>query len=174
MKAQSSLSKIKAQLAVGWIARTEQERKFLVIGAGVVLGALVYLLFISPAVTGRAQLNKALPQLRQEAAQLRSMALEASELARQPPAAGIPMARETLTASLTAMGMTPQSLTMTGEFAKVSLTGVPFSSLVSWLDTQRREGRINVQDATIGAAAGDSGGGKVDATLTLRQEPGAR
>ncbi|MDB5962049.1 MAG: ral secretion pathway protein GspM, partial [Massilia sp.] len=69
--------KMQSQLAVGWIARTEQERKFLVIGAGVVVGALVYLLFISPAVTGRAQLEKSLPQLRQDAAQLRSMALEA-------------------------------------------------------------------------------------------------
>ncbi|MDB5961075.1 MAG: ral secretion pathway protein GspM, partial [Massilia sp.] len=99
------------------------------------------------------------------------MALEAGELSRQPPAQGAPMARETLAASLTAMGMNPQSLTMTGEFAKVSLTGVPFSSLVSWLDNQRREGRINVAEATI-TAAGE--GGKVDATLTLRQEQGAR
>jgi general secretion pathway protein M len=169
--AANSFSNMKSQLAVGWISRTEQERKFLTIGAGVVLGALVYLLFISPAVTGRAQLQKALPQLRQDAAQLRSMALEASELSRQPPAQGAPMARETLVASLTAMGMTAQSVTMTGEFAKVTLSGVPFSSLVSWLDSQRREGRISVQDATIGAAGE---GGKVDATLTLRQEPGAR
>lgn len=171
MSAASTYSNIKSQLALGWIARTEQERKFLTIGAGIVLGTLVYLLFISPAVTGRAQLQKALPQLRQDAAQLRSMAVEAAELARQPPALGAPMARESLAASLTAMGMTAQSLTMTGEFAKLSLTAVPFSSLVSWLDTQRREGRINVQDASI-SAAGD--GGKVDATLTLRQEPGAR
>lgn len=171
MSTANSLSKFKSQMAVGWLARTEQERKFLTIGAGVVLGTLVYLLFISPAVTGRAQLEKSLPQLRQDATQLRTMALEASELARQPPAQGAPMARETLVASLTAMGMTPQSVTMTGEFAKVQLSGVPFSSLVNWLDSQRREGRINVQDATIGAA-GDNG--KVDATLTLRQEPGAR
>ncbi|WP_426195472.1 type II secretion system protein GspM [Massilia sp. DWR3-1-1] len=171
MSAASSFSNIKSQLALGWIARTEQERKFLTIGAGVVLGTLVYLLFISPAVSGRAQLEKALPQLRQEAAQLRSMALEASELSRQAPAQGAPMARETLLASLTAMGITPQSLTMTGEFAKVQLSAVPFSSLVGWLDNQRREGRISVQDASIGAAGE---GGKVDATLTLRQEPGAR
>ena len=171
MSASSSFGNLKSQLAVDWLARTEQERKFLTIGGGVVLGALVYLLFISPAVTGRAQLQKALPQLRQDAAQLRTMALEAGDLARQPPAQGTPMARETLAASLTAMGMNPQSLTLTGEFAKVSLTGVPFSSLVAWFDTQRREGRINVQDATI-SAAGE--GGKVDATFTLRQEPGAR
>jgi general secretion pathway protein M len=171
MKAANSLSKMRAQLSLGWLARTEQERKFLTIGAGVVVGTLVYLLFISPAVTGRTQLQKALPQLRQDAALLRSMALEASELSRQPPAQGVPMARETLLASLSQMGMTAQSLTMTGEFAKVQLSAVPFSSLVGWLDAQRRDGRINVQDASI-TAAGDAG--KVDATLTLRQEPGAR
>lgn len=171
MSAANSLSSLKSQLAVAWLARTEQERKFLTIGAGVVVGALLYLLFISPAVTGRAQLEKALPQLRQESAQLRAMAVEAGELSRQPPAQGVPMSREGLTASMTALGLTPQSVTMTGEFAKVQLSAVPFSSLVSWLDGQRREGRISVQDANI-SAQGE--GGKVDATLTLRQEPGAR
>ena len=171
MSAASSLSKLRSQLAVGWMARTEQERKFLTIGAGVVVGALVYLLFISPATTGRAQLEKALPQLRQEAAQLRTMAVEASELSRQPPAQGAPMSRETLTASLTGVGLTPQSVTLTGEFAKVQLSAVPFANLVGWLDAQRRDGRISVTEASIGAQ-GD--GGKVDATLTLRQEPGAR
>jgi general secretion pathway protein M len=171
MSAASSLSLLKSQLAVSWHARTEQERKFLAIGAGVVVGALVYMLFIGPAFTGRAQLEKALPQLRQDAAQLRSMAVEAGELSRQPPAQGTPMSREGLVASLTAMGMTPQSVTMTGEFAKVQLSAVPFAILVGWLDGQRREGRISVQDASIGA---QGEGGKVDATLTLRQEPGAR
>lgn len=171
MSAASSWSSLKSRLAVAWLARTEQERKFLTIGGGVVLGALVYLLFISPAVTGRAQLEKALPQLRQDAAQLRTMAIEAGELSRQPPAAGTPMSREGLVASLTLLGLTPQSVTMTGEFAKVQFSAVPFASLVTWLDGQRRDGRISVQDATIGA---QGEGGKVDATLTLRQEPGAR
>lgn len=171
MSAVNSVSRIKSQLVLGWIARSTQERKLLVIGAGVVLGTLVYLLLINPAVTGRAQLQKALPQLRQDAAQLRGMALEASELSRLPPAQGTPMSREALAASLTQMGLTPQALTMTGEFAKLTLTAVPFASLVGWLDAQRRDGRITVQDASI-SAAGE--GGKVDAMLTLRQEPGAR
>lgn len=171
MSAASSWNHIKSQLAVSWIARTEQERKFLVIGGGIVLGALVYILFISPAVTGRAQLEKALPQLRQDAAQLRTMAVEASELARQPPAQGAPMSRETITASLSGMGLTPQSVTMTGEFARVQLSVVPFASVVGWLDAQRRDGRITVSEASIGA---QGEGGKVDATLTLRQEPGVR
>jgi general secretion pathway protein M len=171
MSAASSWSNLKSQLALAWMARTEQERKFLTIGGAAVLGALVYILFISPAVTGRAQLEKSLPQLRQDAAQLRSMAIEAGELSRQPPAAGAPMSREGLTASLTLLGLTAQSVTMTGEFAKVQFSAVPFASLVTWLDGQRRDGRISVQDANI-SAQGE--GGKVDATVTLRQEPGAR
>lgn len=171
MSAASSWSNLTSRLSVAWLSRTEQERKFLTIGGGVVLGALVYILAISPALSGRAQLEKSLPQLRQDAAQLRTMAMEAGELSRQPPAAGAPMSREGLTASMTLLGLTPQSVTMTGEFAKVQFSSVPFASLVTWLDSQRRDGRISVNDATI-SAQGE--GGKVDATLTLRQEPGAR
>ena len=40
---------------------------------------------------------------------------------------------------------------MTGEFARVQLSGVAFANLVGWLDAQRRENRISVQDAAISA-----------------------
>ena len=98
------------------------------------------------------------------------MALEAGELSRQPAAAGTPMSKESLTASLAALSITPQSISMTGEFARIQLAGVSFANLVSWLDAQRRENRIAVQDAAITAQAP---AGKVDATLTLRQDAGA-
>ena len=41
------------------------------------LAALVYMLFIDPALTGRAELRSKLPELRQQAAELQAMALEA-------------------------------------------------------------------------------------------------
>jgi general secretion pathway protein M len=170
MSAASNIGQLRERLAVVWLARTEQERKFLAIGAGVALVALVYLLFVSPALSGRAQLEKDLPQLRQQAAQLRAMALEAGELARQPVAQVAPMTRESLTASLVALGITAQSLTMTGEYARVQLGGVSFANLVTWLDAQRRENRISVQDAAISA---QTAAGQVDATLTLHQDAGA-
>ncbi|HEU4376301.1 MAG TPA: type II secretion system protein GspM, partial [Telluria sp.] len=56
------------------------------------------------------------------------------------------------------------------EFARVQLTGVAFANLVGWLDAQRRENRIAVQDAAISAK---EPAGQVDATLTLRQDGGA-
>jgi len=61
------------------------------------------------------------------------------------------------------------SLTLTGEYAKVQFNNVSFANLVAWLDAQRRENRIQVQDA---AFTGLPAAGQVDATLTLRQNLG--
>jgi general secretion pathway protein M len=170
MSAASSIAQTREQLALAWRARTEQERKMLTIGFAVVAAALLYALFIAPALGGRAQLQKDLPRLRQESAQLSAMAREAAELARQPATQVAPMTRDSVAASLAAMSITPQSLTVSGESARLQLAGVSFANLVAWLDAQRRENRIAVQEAVIGA---QGAAGQVDATLTLRQDVGA-
>ena len=154
-----------------WLARTEQERRFLAIGGGVVLLALLYLLLVDPAVEGRAQLRRQLPQLRQQAAELQAMAQEASNLARAPAAQVAPLTRETVSTSLTGRGLNPQSLSITGEYIKLQLNNVPFAGLAAWLDEQRRGNRVQVQDATVTALPT---AGQVDASLTLRQNTGAQ
>jgi general secretion pathway protein M len=153
-----------------WIARTEQERRYLAAGFGVVFLALVYMGLVEPAVEGRAQLQRSLPALRQQAAQLAGMANQARALAGQPAVPVTPMTRETLLASLSARGITPASLTLTGEFARLQVTGVSFANLVAWLDAQRRENRIAVQEGTFSA---QDPVGQVDANLTLRQDTGS-
>ena len=170
MNAAGSIAQLKERLAVAWLARTEQERRYLAIGGAVAALALVYALFIAPALAGRARLEKELPQLRTENAQLRAMAAEAGELARQPVLQVAPMTRESLTASLTAMSLTAQSVAMTGEFARLQFSGVAFANLASWLDTERRANRVAVQESTVTALAAP---GLVDATFTLRQDGGA-
>jgi general secretion pathway protein M len=170
MSAANNFAQWKEKAAVAWMARTEQERKYLAVGAAVVALVLVYALFIGPALTGKSELQKELPQLRTQNAQLRAMALEAGELARQPVAQVTPMTRESLTTSLAALSITPVSVTMTGEFAHLQLTGVSFANLVTWLDAQRRENHIAVQESTVTALAVP---GQVDASLTLRQDTGA-
>jgi general secretion pathway protein M len=55
---------------------------------------------------------------------------------------------------------------MTGDFAKLQLNNVSFANLMAWLDAQRRENRIMVQDASV---TGLPVAGQVDASLTLRQ-----
>src|SRR4051794_21771137 len=121
-----------------WLARTEQERRFLAVGGSVVLLALLYLLLVEPAVTGRAELRRSLPQLRQQAAELQAMAQEAARLAAAPTTPVTPLTREALTASLSGRGLTPQSLSMTGEYLKLQLSNVSFANLAAWLDEQRR------------------------------------
>ena len=170
MKATQWIGQFKERLAVYWLARTEQERKYLTVGGAVVAAALTYMIFIDPALTGRAELRQALPEMRQQAAELQAMALEASQLASRPVTQPAPMTREALTASLAARSITPQSLTLTGEFAKLQVSNVSFASLVTWLDAQRRENRISVQDMTVSALGAP---GQVDASVTLQQGSGA-
>jgi len=153
-----------------WLARTEQERRFLAIGGGVVLLALLYLLLVDPALEGRAQLRRSLPQLRQQAAELQAMAQEANTLARAPATQVTPLTRESIDTSLNGRGLKPQSLSVTGEFIKVQMNNVSFANLAAWLDEQRRANRVLVMDAAVTALPV---AGQVDATLTLRQNTGA-
>lgn len=153
-----------------WLARTEQERRFLGIGGGIALLALLYLLLVDPAVEGRAQLRRTLPQLHNQAAELQAMAQEASTLARAPATQVAPLTRETVDTSLNGRGLKPQSLSMTGEYIKLQLNNVSFANLATWLDEQRRANRVLVQDAAVTALPV---AGQVDASLTLRQNTGA-
>jgi general secretion pathway protein M len=169
MSAMTAITQLRDQFTLYWLARTEQERKYLTVGGATVAGALVYMLFIAPPLAGRVALNAQLPALRLEASKMQALALEAGELSRQPALQVTPMTRETLTASLTARSLTPASLVMSGEFCKLQFNGVPFASLYSWLDAQRREHRIDVTE--IGVTAGTPAG-QVDASITLHQNTG--
>lgn len=168
-KAGVALNRYRDAAAAFWQARTEQERQFLGVGGAVLGLALFYALLISPALDGRARLRKELPQLHQEAAELQALAMEAAALKGVAVVAPPPMTRDTLSASLAARSLTAQSIAITGEYAKLQLNGVQFAGLLDWLDAQRREGRISVQDASITAR---EPAGTVDAILTLRQGQG--
>jgi len=166
----STIAPYRQRFTAMWLARTEQERRFLAAGGLVVLAALLYLILVDPAVEGRAALRRTLPQLRQQAAELQAMASEARALA-QAPASQIPvLSRDAVDASLRGRGLTPQSLSMNGEYIKLQLNNVPFAGLSAWLDEQRHANRVLVQDAVVTALPA---AGQVDAALTLRQNTGA-
>ena len=165
----STVGRARERATAYWLARTEQERRYLGVGFGVVLLALVYMGLIEPAVEGRAKLQRSIPELRQQAAQLTGMANQARALSGQQPVPVTPMTAETLRASLAARSITPGSLSLTGEYARLQVTGVSFANLVAWLDAQRRENRIAVQEGSFTA---QDALGQVDASLTLRQDTG--
>ena len=160
----------KAAASLFWDARSGQERQLLVWAGAIVLLALLYLVLIAPALDGRARLRQELPQLRLQAAEMQALSAQAATLAGQAPTQVASMSSDSLNSSLAARGLTPQSLAVTGEYAKLRLSGVPFSSLIDWLAAQRRESRIAVQEANIVA---QPAAGLVDATLTLHQGAGA-
>jgi len=169
-----AFGRLRLAFSVYWLARTGQERQFLTAGGVVVVLALLYSILIAPALDGREQLQKSLPLLRQNAAEMQALARQAGELASQPKIEVTPMNHDSLSATLTARGLTPQSLSVTGEYAKLQFKGVAFPALVNWLDTVRRENRIAVQEANIIAPAAGTPpsaplNGQVDATLTLHQ-----
>ncbi|QCP14846.1 type II secretion system protein M [Pseudoduganella umbonata] len=174
-KAGNRLAGLRASADGFWSARTEQERRFLAVG-GIVVGlALAYAVLVDPALTGREQLAKALPQLRQETAEMQALAAQAAQLGTQPAAQVQPLSRDMLNAALAARGLNPQNLAVTGDYVKVDFKGVPFAGLVTWLDAARRDERLAVQEAKIGTQGGkEDSAGLVDATLTLRQEAGSR
>jgi general secretion pathway protein M len=166
MSAVTAIAKLRERAALYWMARTEKERTYLTVGGATLVGALVYMLAIDPAVTGIARLNKQLPELRLQAAQMEGLALEAGELARAPAPQITPMTKEALDASLKTRTLAPTSLAMTGDYAKLQFTNVSFAALFSWLQEQRSGNRIEVNDIAVTAGTPV---GQVDATLTLRQ-----
>lgn len=166
----AALERFKLNAQGFWIARSEQEQKFLAGGGGAVALALLYSLLIAPALDGRAKLQRDLPQLRQEAADMAALAQQARELAGQAPVVAAPLGRDSLNASLKARGLTPQSVSMTGDYARVQLAGAPFPSVMQWLEALRRDNHVTVQEASITAQAAP---GVVDAAITLHQGEGA-
>jgi general secretion pathway protein M len=168
----TTLTSLKDAASSFWNEREPRERNMLLAAAAIILLALIYLLFINPALTGRAQLEKSLPQLRQQAAELQM-------LSRQPGVAGgaaagpaEPLTKESLDASLARRGLKPQSTLVSGEIAKVQLQAASFAGIMGWLQDMQTTARMSVTESRIEAqAALDT----VNATLTLRRQgAGAR
>jgi general secretion pathway protein M len=167
MKAPAKVNGVKQSASTFWSERNQRERNMLTLAIVVILAGLFYLLLIDPAASGRKDLEKKLPALRQQAAEVQAMAKEATELAGKtaaaPPAA---VTRESLEASLTRKGLKPQNLSVTGEMVKLQLAAVSFADTIDWLDEMQRTARLSVVDANFDAQTQPD---TVNATLTLRR-----
>lgn len=158
-----------------WAVRDARERAMLAVAALVVTLGLAYTLLIDPALAGRDQLNKNLPELRQQVAQLQALSKEAAALSGKSasPLAGksaaplIAMSKENIEAALARNGLKPQSVMLTGDFAKVQLAAVSFAGTLNWLDDMQKTALLSVVDANIVALAQPD---MVNATFTLRQQ----
>jgi general secretion pathway protein M len=150
-----------------WTARDARERTMLAIAALVVTFGLVYLLLIDPALAGRTQLNKSLPLLRQQLAQMQALSREAAALSGKSVSPSIAMSKENIEAALVRNGLKPQSVILTGDFAKVQLNAASFAGTMNWLDEMQKTALISVIDANLVALDQP---GMVNATFTLHQQ----
>lgn len=160
------LDSSRLSLAEFWEVRDARERAMLSAAAAVVSFGLIYALLIDPALTGREQLNRNLPLLRQQVAQLQALAKQAEALSGKPATAVAALSRENIEAALARSGLKPQSLISTGDYAKVQLAAVSFAGTLSWLNEMQKTALLYVVDANIVALAQAD---RVDVTLTLRQ-----
>lgn len=158
---------LKQALASFWNERNKREQNMLIVAIAVVVLGLLYLLLIDPALSGRANLEKQLPALRQQAAEVQALSKEASALGSKVAAIPQPMTREGIESSLTRKGLKPQGVTLSGDLAKVQLNAVAFADTVQWLDDLQKTARISVVEANIDA---QEQAGTVNASFTLRQQ----
>ena len=153
--------------SVFWQARNERERSILISGAAALLLFLLYAILFAPALSGRAALNKRLPEMRQQLAEMQSLAKQASEFTGATAPDPEPVTQDSVTASLTAHGMKPQNLTVTSDLVHLQINPVAYSSLMDWIGEQQRDSRLTVVDANIVALAQTD---SVNASVTLRQQ----
>jgi general secretion pathway protein M len=149
-----------------WSARNARERAMLMTAALLVSLGLYYALLIDPALAGRQRLNKDLPVLRQQVAQMQSMAKEAMSLSGKSSTPQIPFSKENIEAALARNGLKAQNVMLTGDFAKVQLAAASFSGTLNWVDEMQRTMLLSVTEANIVALTEPD---MVNATVTLRQ-----
>lgn len=152
-------------LSAFWGGRSARERTFLAAASSVIVLGLLYTLLIDPALTGRRQLEKKLPVLRQQSAELQALSKQVNAFSgKSAPSSSL--SRESLEAGLARKGLKPQSVVLTGDFVKLQFTSVSFAATLDWLNEMQKTARLVVVEAKIDALAQAD---MVNATLTLRQ-----
>jgi general secretion pathway protein M len=165
--AANRLNGLKQSLSIFWGERNKREQNMLSAAMAVVLLGLIYTLLIDPAVSGRTDLEKKLPGLRQQAADVQALSKDAANSSGKASAPPAPMTRERLEASLAQKGLKPQNFSVNGELAKVQLSAVSFAGTIDWLADMQRSARLSVVEANVEALAQPD---TVNASFTLRQQ----
>jgi general secretion pathway protein M len=167
MNLKSVLDQSRQSFSEFWAVRDARERAMLAVAALAVALGLTYALLINPALTGRERLNKNLPELRQQVAQMHALSKQAASFSGNPAAPLIAMSKQNIEAALAHNGLKPQSVMLTGDFAKVQLASVSFAGTLNWLDEMQKTALLSVADANIVALAQPD---MINATFTLRQQ----
>jgi general secretion pathway protein M len=163
----TALTQMRENLSAFWSDRNEREKKQIMLAAAVAVLGLTYMLLIDPAYSGRIRLEKELPVLRQQAAELEALAKEAAPLANLTPPPVPDMSKEMLEAAMTRAGLKAQSVSVAGNIADVQFSSASFAAISSWLDELQKAARISVSSANVTPLSQQD---TVNATFKLRQQ----
>ncbi|HVL76418.1 MAG TPA: type II secretion system protein GspM [Noviherbaspirillum sp.] len=152
-----------------WNERNARERTMLAAAAGVLVLALIYLLLLDPALSGREELAQRLPALRQQAAEVQALTREAAAAGSRTAATAPAVTRETLQTSLSRRGLQAQEISVSGELVRLRFEGASFAAQTEWLAEMHRTARLAVVEAKVEAGGEPD---SVNAAYTLRQERG--
>ncbi len=163
------VSQLRNTVAIFWGQRNKREQNMLSIAIVVVLAALIYLILLAPAIEGRQRLQKSLPGLRQQAAELQQIIAQTSNLNQASDQAVTPISQSGVEAVLKRLGMSSKSILVTGNNAKVQFTAISFSGLINFLQQVQATEHWQVIEAKVNAVE-PAKPGIVDATVTLNQK----
>lgn len=152
-----------------WTQRSSREQRIL-IGAGVFLSlVLLYTTAWEPAIIGRQQVARELPQLKSQLAEMENLALEARTLGTPNTLTlSAPALQEALQTSLRAKGLHAIRLSVIGEApatVQLQLASVSFATWSTWLEDVRSSYRLKPTEASVRYVAAP---GQVDLTVTLQ------
>jgi general secretion pathway protein M len=140
-----------ARLRAAWLGLARRERAMTAATAAFALVALLYLVAIEPAWKARVRLETELPRLRAQAAEIDSLAQEASRLKRRGVAAESAGAAKTaLEQSLARANLGGVRVTVLDERRlAANATGVPVTQWLAWAEASARESRLRIGAARI-------------------------
>lgn len=135
-----------------WRGLAPRERRLVGMAAVVVSLAVVYLALFEPAWQGRGKLQRELPVLRGQLAQVSALAGEAQRLGAMPVAAGSMEAlRASLQQSVKAAGLSGNlaALEVSDGLFDLRFREVPHALWLDWLDTTLRETRLRAATVAV-------------------------
>ena len=152
-----------------WTKRDARERRLLSIGSVVVVCSLIYFVGIDPAITSKGKLQKEIPLLRQQAAEMAGLSGQYNQIAGLIAENVDPISREFVDSSLQRRNIKAQTLSVSDSVVRVQANAVSYANVMEWILEMQKVARLSVDEAKVSALPEP---GQVNIVLTMRQQRG--
>ncbi|MCU6433144.1 type II secretion system protein M [Undibacterium sp. Jales W-56] len=144
-----------------------RERRMLLLGVASIVAALLYFVGIDPAWSGKKQLQKAIPQLKQQVAEMDVLSKQSAQLGTVMAENVDAVSREMVELSLSRRGLKAQNLSVSDDIVRLQISAAAYPSLMEWLLEVQKSSRLTVEESKLTALAES---GQVSAVLTMKQQ----